>query len=60
MQSERIESHSAAILFASVVRTEKQRGKERKHCPDPSKTVDKYIKNEFPDKVLTIKLDLII
>ena len=59
MQSERIETHSAAILFASVVRTEKQRGKESKHCPDPSETVDKYIKNEFPDKIVAIKLDLI-
>ena len=45
--------HQWCVLKSSV-------GRKSKHCPDPSKTVDKYIKNEFPDKVVTIKLDLII
>ena len=45
--------HQWCVLKSSV-------GRKSKHCPDPCKTVDKYIKNEFPDKVVTIKLDLII
>ena len=33
--------------------------RKSKHCPDPSETVDKYVNNEFPDKIMAIKLDLI-
>ena len=34
-------------------------GRKKKHCPDPNETGDKLINNEFPDKIVAIKLDLI-
>ena len=43
----------AAILFASAMCTRKS-----KHCADPNEIVDNYINNEFPDKIVVIKLDL--
>lgn len=34
-------------------------GRKGKHCADPNEIVDNYINNEFPDKIVVIKLDLI-
>ena len=33
-------------------------GRKGKHCADPNEIVDNYINNEFPDKIVVIKLDL--
>jgi len=49
----------AAILFASAMCTRKSIvGRKGKHCADPNEIVDNYINNEFPDKIVVIKLDL--
>ena len=44
--------HQWGVLKSSV-------GRKSKHCPDPSEAVDKYISNEFSDKILAVKLDSI-
>ena len=45
--------------FASAMCTRKSIvGRKGKHCADPNEIVDNYINNEFPDKIVVIKLDL--